>query len=70
MLAIGWPWLVAYVDCKMTDICSDPDERCLRLRLDRIVLAGHILQDWLDFSHGPNLIFCTKTETQIEISVG
>lgn len=36
MLAIGWPWLVAYVDCKITDICSDPDERCLRLRLDRI----------------------------------
>lgn len=69
MLAIGWPWLVAYVDCKMTDICSDPDERCLRLRLDRIDFA-RLAGFFLAISHGPNLIFCTKTETQIEITVG
>lgn len=49
----------------------------VRLRLDRIdfdsvsrAYLARLAGFFLAISHGPNLIFCTKTETQIEITVG
>lgn len=75
--SVGHWMALAYVDCKMTDICSDQDERCLRLKLDGIdfdsvsrAYLARLAGFFLAISHGPNLIFCTKTQTQIEISIG